>query len=253
MKSAKWLTCAAVAFAVACGGGDGGGETTSGAGGPKLDTAARQAEWAWLQKAQRDIAAKREELTSLRGESANGAAVAPQIDATNTEISQLSEEFGRRLAEYINADPPLVGEPMRPEQLAAMRMKSGEDLAIAREFIELGGDYRRAIDILNQALAIDPDNAELKAAVADSEAKRYMNAARFAAVKRGMSEGEVINALGRPLIRNIRDYPEKRVSAWFYPKSESGEAAGVFFNAEHKVYSTDFDAVRAVDAGATQQ
>ena len=250
MKSAKWILVAAAALAIACGGG--GTETTGGSSGPKLDTAARQAEWSWLQKSQQQLGAKREELASLRGEAANGAAVAPQIEATNAEISRLSEEFGRRLAEYINADPPLMGEPMRPEQLAAIRMKSVEDMAIAREFIELGGDYRRAIDIYNQALTIDPDNAELKAATADAEAKRYMNATRFAAVKKGMSESEVINTLGRPLARNVRDYPEKKVSAWFYPKSETGEAAGVFFNAQKKVYSTDFNAVKAVEAGAEE-
>jgi len=62
-----------------------------------------------------------------------------------------------------------------------------------------------------------------------------------------MSEAEVIAALGRPLARNIRDYPEKKVTAWFYPKSDNGEAAGVFFNAKKEVYSTDFNAVKQAE------
>ena len=66
-----------------------------------------------------------------------------------------------------------------------------------------------------------------------------------------MTEAQVISALGRPLNRNIRDYPDKKVSAWFYPKGETGEAAGVFFNASKKVYSTDFNAVKRNEDGTT--
>lgn len=245
MKRAKSMVIAAVALAVACGQG-------ADSGGGKVDSAARQAEWTAIETQKRQLDAKRGELTTLRQQAAAGTDVAAALAAVNEEVTRLSDDLGSKLAAYINADPPVVGEPIRPEQQAAIRLKSSEDVAIAREFIELGGDYRRAIDIYNQALSIDPDNAELKAALADAEAKRFMTPERFAAVKKGMGEAEVVAALGRPLARNVRDYPEKKVSAWFYPKNDTGEAAGVFFNDKKTVYSTDFDAVKRADQGGGQ-
>jgi len=245
MKLAKSMVIAAVALAVACGQG-------ADSGGGKVDSAARQAEWTALEAQKRQLDGKRGELATLRQQAAAGTDVAAALAAVNDEVTRLSDDLGSKLAAYINADPPVVGEPIRPEQQAAIRLKSSEDLAIAREFIELGGDYRRAIDIYNQALSIDPDNAELKAALADAEAKRFMTPERFAAVKKGMSEADVVAALGRPLARNVREYPEKKVSAWFYPKSDTGEAAGVFFNDKKTVYSTDFDAVKRAEQGGGQ-
>jgi tetratricopeptide (TPR) repeat protein len=242
MKRAKSMVMAAVALALACGQGASDGSA-------KLDPASRQAEWAALEAQKRQLDAKREELASLRQQASAGTDVTASLGSTNDQVTQLSDDLGARLAAYINADPLVVGEPIKPEQQAAIRMKSSEDMAIAREFIELGGDYRRALDIYNQALSIDPDNPALKAAVADAEAKRFMNAERFAAIRKGMTEADVIAALGRPLGRNIRDYPEKKVSAWFYPKNDAGEAAGVFFNDKKTVYSTDFDAVKRTDLG----
>ena len=240
MKRTKWMAVAAVALAIAC--GESGGES-----GGSLDTASRRKEWSSIESVKQQLDAKREELASLREQAAAGADVAAALSTTNNEVTRLSDDLGSRLATFINADPPLVGEAMKPEQLAAIRLKSGEDIVIAKEFIELGGDYRRAIDIYNSALAVDPDNPALASALADAEARRYMTRERFAQVGKGMTEGEVIAALGRPLARNVRDYPEKRVSAWFYPKNEAGEAAGVFFNDKKSVYSTDFDAVKQAD------
>ncbi|HEX9801236.1 MAG TPA: hypothetical protein VGC00_13810 [Thermoanaerobaculia bacterium] len=240
MKRTKWMAVAAVALAIACGerGGEGGGS---------LDAASRQKEWTAIESVKQQLDAKREELASLREQAAAGGDVAAAMTTANNEVTRLSDDLGSRLATFINADPPLVGEAMKPEQLAAIRLKSGEDIVIAKEFIELGGDYRRAIDIYNSALAVDPDNPALESARADAEARRYMTRERFAQVSKGMTEGEVIAALGRPLARNVRDYPEKKVSAWFYPKNEAGEAAGVFFNDKKSVYSTDFDAVKQAD------
>jgi len=240
MNRVKWIAGLAVLLALGCGGGSEGGSK-------KVDLKARQAELDSISQARQALVQKREELASLQEQAAGGAAVGPQIEATNAEITRMTEDVGRRLAEFINADPPLVGEPMRPDQQAAIRLKSSEDMVIAREFIDLGGDYRKAIDIYNSALAIDPDNAEVKAALADADAKRHMTADRFAQIRKGMTEAEVVAAIGRPLLRNVRDYPEKKVRAWFYPKNEEGEAAGVFFNDKQEVYQANFDAVKKAD------
>jgi hypothetical protein len=246
MNRSKWVAAAALVLALGCSKSAENGGT---AAGPQLDTAARQAEWTWLEGAKRELDRQREELASLREQAAGGSAVGPQIEATDAEISRQSTELNRRLADFINADPPVLGEPMRPDQAKAIRLKSGEDMVIANEFIELGGDYRKAIDIYTAAATIDPDNPELKAALADAEAKRFMTVERFALVKKKMTEAQVIAAIGRPLQRNIRDYPEKKVKAWFYPKNEEGEAAGVFLTEKGEVYSTDFEAVKKAGAG----
>ena len=206
---------------------------------------ARKAEWTWLEGAKKDLDAKRGQLAGLEAQAAAGADVQAQIDPLHQEIDKAEEVFGGKLAAYINGDPPVVGEPMKPEVLAAMRMKSDEDILIAREFIALGGDYRKAIDILNSSLQADPDNPKLKSALADAEAKRFMSKERFDAVKKGMTEAEVKAALGVPLARNVKHYPDKKITAWFYPKSESGDAAGIWFNDKGLAYQVTFDAVKA--------
>jgi outer membrane protein assembly factor BamE (lipoprotein component of BamABCDE complex) len=139
---------------------------------------------------------------------------------------------------------------MSPAQIAAMRMKSAEDMVIAREFIEMGGDYRKAIEIYQSALVADPDNAALKSALDRAKADRYMTEARLAAVKKGMTEAQVRAVLGTPYHRNVKEYPEKKVSAWFYPTNEANDAAGVYFNAKKEVYEVKFDAIQASKPGA---
>ncbi len=240
MRSLCWIACAVAVLAFACGKG----QSADDAAKPKLDSQARKTELAALEKTKKELDAKREELASLKDQLKGGAAVATEIDTTSADINKMADDLGQRLVAYINANPPVEGTPFTPNQKAAIRIKSGEDLLTATEYINLAGDYRKAIDIYQAALAIDPDNADLQAALSDAQAKRFMTADRFAAVKKGMTEDQVINALGRPLTRNMRDYPQKHVSAWFYPKNDGGEAAGVFFNSKKQVYSTDFNAVK---------
>ncbi|MBZ0089692.1 MAG: outer membrane protein assembly factor BamE [Thermoanaerobaculia bacterium] len=210
---------------------------------------AQKVEWTWLESAKQDLDAKRQQLAGLEAQAATGADVAAQVDAVHQEVDKAEDALGARLAAYINADPPVMGEPLSPQQMAAARMKSAEDMVIAQEFIALGGDYRKAIDIYNAALTLDPDNGALKAALAAAESNRYMSAGRFAQIKKGMTQDQVRAALGVPLARNMKEYPEKKVSAWFYPTNESGDAAGVWFNDKKVAYQVTYDAVKAQSAG----
>jgi outer membrane protein assembly factor BamE (lipoprotein component of BamABCDE complex) len=213
--------------------------------------AARQAEWTWLQTSQGELAKLKQEVRAAQAaldgaaEDAKAAAQA-SLEAAEKQAIALEEEFGRRLVEYINADPIIQGEAPTQSQLDALRMKSDADIAMAQEYVELGGDYRRAIDILETARSVDPDNPKLLAELEKHKTLRYATQERFDQVKRGMTQDEVRAVLGPVNLRNIRDYPERKVVAWFYPK-EAGGAAAVFFETKDDrlvVYKVDFEAVK---------
>jgi hypothetical protein len=130
-------------------------------------------------------------------------------------------------------------------------MKSDEDIALAREWIDKGGDYKRAIDIYTNALRFDPDNEALEQAMAEAEQNRYMSAERFAAAKKGMTEAEVRAVLGQVNLHNVKSFPDRKVVAWFYPTSEDGAAAAVWFREEkdgNKVYKLNFEEVKPKSA-----
>lgn len=199
------------------------------------------AEWAWLQETQRKLTAQRARLT---GPVSGDAAAAQEL---RRQTGALAADFNRRLAEYINADPPVEGEPMTERQRAALRMKSGEDILLARDFIERGGDYQRAIDILREALTVDPGDPRLKQELVRVEGRRYMTRGAFAQVKKGMDQEEVKRLLGQPNLHNVREYPNYDVVGWFYPKNAAGAAAAVWFTQtedRQTVYLTDFDAIQ---------
>jgi outer membrane protein assembly factor BamE (lipoprotein component of BamABCDE complex) len=206
-------------------------------------TAASDAEWAWLQQAKKTLDDKRRQLAA--------APAGPGTAALAKEVADLSEELDRRLVDFINATPLSEGEKPAGRFLAALRMKSDEDIRLAGQFIAQAGDYRRAIEIYEAALAVDPDNPQLKAALDDAVSHRYMTAERFQQVKKGMTQEEVRTLLGQPNLRDIRDFPERGVTAWFYTKDAEGRAAAVWFAKEdgaYNVYRTDFTAVDQLHA-----
>lgn len=245
-------------------------------GGPSELEQQQAAEWSWLTETKQDLDGERQQLAELREQAAAeaevveegeteiaaegiseelGAEVAEEADldsrisALEEEVETLSEEFNTRLVAFINADPMIEGEPPTERQIAALRMKSDEDILLAREWIDKGGDYKRAIEIFNTALMFDPENEKLQAALAEAEAERYMTEERFSEVAKGMTEGEVRALLGQVNPYNVREYPDKNVMAWFYPTAEDGSAAAVWFQPDKKsgvleVYQTKFMAIQ---------
>jgi hypothetical protein len=214
-----------------------------GCGGPKPDEAttaqprpAADAEWAWLQRTQ-------QELQGLRAHAAASPADAQLVRQAET----LGADFDRRLVEFLNADPPVQGEPLSDRQKAALRMKTDEDIHLAQTFIDKGGDYQRAIDIYREALAVDPGNTRIREALARAEARRYVTREAFAQVQGGMDQEAVRKLLGQPNLNNVRAYGERGVVGWFYPKDASGAAAAVWFHKEDgrfTVYLSDFDSIQ---------
>jgi tetratricopeptide (TPR) repeat protein len=203
------------------------------------------AEWEWLQAAHKTLTEQRVQLARLPRE-------APAAVSLRKEVDSRTAELNRRLVDFINANAEAAaGDPPGDLQRAAIRMKSDEDLLLARQYIEQGGDYRRAIEIYETALAADPDNARLRQELATANARRYVTRERFAQVREGMSPDEVRRLLGTPNLQDVRAYPERGVTAWFYPKDASGAAAAVWFQKKavgtagtEVVYLLDFEAIQ---------
>ncbi len=227
----------------------------SGRGADEQVQAADDAEWAWLRQAKQRLDGKRNQLARTQAAARPDGPASPApppaaardtLEKLEQEVRGQTDELNRRLIDFINAHPAVEGEPLSGRLLEAVRMKSDEDIRLAREHIERGGDYRRALDIYEAALAVDPDNPRLRQELESARARRYMTAERFAQVKEGMTQQEVRAALGQPNLNNVREYPEKGITAWFYTKDAQGGAAAVWFQQQGKgyvVYEVDFDAV----------
>jgi tetratricopeptide (TPR) repeat protein len=204
--------------------------------------------WAAVEKTQPDLTAKRQELKSLQSQlaaadEAGAADLKAKADALEKETIKLGDEFFSKLTEYINNAGIAEGAALTPQQRQAFDYLADENMLIAREYIDKGGDYKKALDIYEQALFNDPQNSKLLAAKAEAERLRYMTKDRFDLVKKGMTEAEVRNLLGQVKTSNMRDFEEAKQKGWFYPK-EDGGAAGVFFK-DGKVVTTNFDQVKA--------
>jgi len=202
----------------------------------------------------RRIERERGDLLEQRKKLAAGIVQAPEAPTTaelKRDVERRADNLSRRLVAFLNDDPPREKEPLSPRQAQAIRWKSEEDIYLARGYVERAGDFRRAVDILEAALALDPGHAALRAELERIRAARFVSPERFAKVKSGMDPDEVRAVLGAPNPHNVREYlergPGRGVIGWFYPKDDRGAAAGVWFTKEHgapSVYRTDFSAIQ---------
>jgi tetratricopeptide (TPR) repeat protein len=244
LGSAALLCCCLLGPAVltACGGPAADEEAAN-----LTNAATTDAEWLWLQKARQSLTTRREELAQARKQAPDGEEN-PALRALELGVRTRTEEFRRRLLEFINRNPPPAGEKASGRTLEALRMKSDEDILVAREHIDEGGDYRTAIDIYEAALAVDPDNPRLREELENAQARRYMTRERFEQVQEGMTADQVRMLLGAPNVNDVREYPERGVTAWFYARDARGGAAAVWFekkgrNGQPVAYEVDFDAL----------
>lgn len=263
----RFVTCALLLLALA---------GTVGCAGEDPEVVAeqeREAQWLAIETTRQQLADKREQLeqaeaaaeaagaedgtaevaeaATTEGTEGEAAAPAGDVEALETEVATLSEQLSQQLVDFINANPPAVGEEPPPRLAQAIRMKSDEDIRIAIEYIEEGGDYRRALQIYDAALEVDPGYQRLQELRAEAESMRFMTEERFAQVEEGMTQDQVRELLGPVNLRNIRDYEENNAVAWFYPRDEAGSAAAVWFRknrrGDYEVYEVDF---HFKDAGA---
>ena len=229
----------------------------------KSASAARAEAWTKIQEEHEALSGQRSELAELRqrvaagaegleveeGQDAEGllAELQEEIAAKVKSATEAADAFSVNLVNFINDAGAAVGEEP-PELLAALRMKTDEDIELAEEYVREGGDYRRAIDILERSKEIDPEYARRDEILVGFQDMRYVSDGRFAQIEKGMSEAAVTDILGRVYHRNIREYDEQDVIAWFYPKDpeEAGPnaAAAVFFQERGgalKVYRTQWE------------
>lgn len=168
-----------------------------------------------------------------------------EIAQLEQEISAGAQELYTEVVEAFNANPPNQGEPLTEVQRRIVRLKSDEDVLVAQEYIEKGGNYQKAIQIYEDALKLDPDYERLHQALEAAQGTRYMDEERFSQVEKGMTDEEVAAVLGRPFHFNVRESDDGQ-TVWMYPKSEKRDAAGVWFRKdgdEMTVIAMDFNAV----------
>ena len=258
------LLCAALAMSALAACGPGTDPNLEALG--ELETA-----FAALADARTALEAKRSELSNLGAASAEGAegetaeGETAEVDPAAAEaltnaINAQADDFAGQVVAVINQAIDLESATEGTELAAtvaevkgnAIRFKSDEDMLIAQEFIDRGGNYRQAIEIYQRALEFDPEYQGLQDALAQAESDRYMSQERFASVKKGMTEDEVRELLGRPLHENVRDYPERNAVAWFFPKGNDGAAAAVWFQSKRggplETYKVDFNAIEGRSA-----
>jgi hypothetical protein len=211
---------------------------------------ARQREWSSLRHTKRALDAERRELTRLRGQLAaapvgpDGAptgeaatALAADVAARERRIGARSAALGKRLVRYAAGFARREGEPMPPALQEAIRLKSDEDVEVAQEWIERGGDYRRAIEIYETQRHLDPGYARLEQALARAREMRHVTSERFARVRPEMTRAEVRAALGPVNLRQVLRRPAERLEAWFYPSVGGGRAAVYFrYDEERRAY-----------------
>jgi len=247
----QFLTIASIAILalgmIACGEG--------GLGGGKKD----DFDIAPLQAAKNELDAKRKQLAELKDQLSEAGAEAAedlkqQAETLEKEVDAASEALMSDAADFIYKIDEAFTDSENPKPDAYMQANhfiSDEYIHVAQSYIDRQGNWRQAIRIYEEALSTDAEYQPLKDAMAHAQEMQHMTEERFAKAEVGMSEDEVIAAIGRVDSNLIRDYPEKKTRAWFYPRKDGG-TAGVFFNEKdgaYTVYKVDFNAAEGDGGG----
>lgn len=204
-----------------------------------------------LNSAKAALEAKRAELATLDDQIANAgedvteealAELQAQRDALTSEATALADEVNAKATDLINEAGLEEGDVPEGAVRDAMLTVQNENILVAQEYIDKGGDYARAIQILEQTAALPVENPAVTAALEAARADQYMTQERFSQVRNGMSGDEVRELLGTVNPHNRKEYPERNVEAWFYRKEEG--IAGVYFERtgdDLEVYRTEFN------------
>lgn len=223
--------------------------------------AARAEEWGVLQGLQSDLAQQRTELADLRAQReavASGPAEGEEeiteeakaeldkaFNNLDFQVQELTNSFGQRLVNFINDAQMEQGAEPTEMLRAAFRFQATEELLVADEYGDAGGDWARAIAIAEEAERRDPSDPQIQDRLAHYRAMRYMTEERLAKAEAGMTLDEVKAALGIPSRGNDREFSDDR-RAFYYLKDANKSAAAVFFQKKGDqwvAYKVDFHAL----------
>lgn len=215
-----------------------------------------------IEQAYADLQQTRADLTAARSELAELEAIDPKrrsedqkarIEALGETVGQLDgtrenqfEEVQTQLADFLNT--ALNDFPNADFTKKALEIYAAEALIVADDMVAKAGDYKKAINHLNNAegyyqATSFPPYQPLVDKIAQLQEMRFINRERFDAVQKGMTADEVKQVAGVPYYGNIREDDQRGVDMWLYPKREGGAAAVYFKQKTGKVYDTKFDAI----------
>lgn len=132
-----------------------------------------------------------------------------------------------------------TGDSRAASLYAVEKIRLGDDYAM------LLSRYDRAIEMYQNALALDPSNQQARERLERAEAVRFVRLESFSTIRNGMKEEEVRQILGRPREDWIKQIVQrnKLYSVWIYPK-EDGGASAVYFD-QGIVYFVNWNAAAA--------
>jgi len=220
-------------------------------------------EFAKVQQARNALEAARSTLSQVRSD-LDALKAKPKLTAVETEgraalESQLAEAQRAFDAAYENDqavlsafltlvlnDEALKGSPQARQ---ALRLYADGALANAANFMDVSGDYGKAIDILQTAASYyefveAPIPEDLQAALERARKFRYLTKDRFDQLAKGMSEAQVKAITGTPLYANVREAQAqgRTIVTWLFPRDPAiGGAAAIYFD-KGKVYALKWDA-----------
>ncbi len=237
-------------MALGCGGGDKKSDST-------YDIAAA---FAKVTAARADLTTSREEVAKLKQELADLDAkgrLSTEEQATKQQLEQDMKAAQARFDEAFTADQAALSEfltkTLNDEQLRqaeetkkALQLYAEEAVRNAQDFIDQSGDYRRAIELLENAeqyfeFAGLPVPDAMTQALENAKSMRYLNKERFDQVKKGMTPEDVKLITGTPYYMNIRESESggRKVTSWLFNRADGGVAAIHFVKG--KVYATKWD------------
>jgi tetratricopeptide (TPR) repeat protein len=190
------------------------------------------------------------ELTAPAEEPVEGEPVEGE-PAEEMTPEQIALEMDRikmdREGQYVVYTDKLVTYINNHEESVEAKAAYADYLAkfVAAAHITEMGNYKKAVEVFNDALALDPGNAEITALRDQASALRFMTQERFDTVTKKMTYEEVMAICGvanpKHIIEEIKR--GKSLVGWFYP-TVNKSAVGIYFQ-EGLVYKTKFDAIKA--------
>lgn len=146
-----------------------------------------------------------------------------QADAKQAYVAALTD-FLRTHPEYARAGLAYESVELEYARLLASR-----------------GRYDEAVVYYQSILDSNPENEDARSELIELERKRFVTADSFGALRRGMTQAQVEERLGRPLPGWSRSLVRGSTvtESWYY-RSREGGVAGVFFR-NGQLFAAEFD------------